>query len=113
MRVARRSGSTRAPWTPTISPCATKLITQAAIMIGPSSGSRMRNLTPASTPFDCAVGSTRLPARTTSAIVRNEKTYVQRVDDEHGRRARRGDQDAREDRTRELRQLVRAARGPR
>ena len=95
---------------PTISPCATKLITQAAIMIGPSSGSRMRKLDAGedarATPPSAA---TRLPARTTSAIVRNEKTYVHASIDEHGRRARRGDQDAREHRAGELRELVRAA----
>ena len=53
--------------------------------------------------------ATRLPARTTSAIVRNEKTYVQASIDEHGRRARRRDQHAGEHRAGELRQLVRAA----
>src|SRR5262249_61369876 len=35
-----------------------------------------RNLSAASTPFDSSVCSTRPPTRTTSAITRNENTYV-------------------------------------
>jgi hypothetical protein len=58
-------------------PCATKLITHAAITIGRSKESPRRNFRPERMPLCCAAASTRLPARTTVAITRNEKRYVQ------------------------------------
>src|SRR5438552_3253382 len=75
-------------WTPRTIPCATKLITHAASIIGPSRESPSRNFNPESTPFCCAAASTRLPARPTIAVTSdeedNEKQRPQRtIREEH------------------------------
>ncbi len=59
-----------------MSACATMLTRQAQSSSGPSSGSWARKRIPASTPLAAPVCSTRLPARTSSAITANEKKYV-------------------------------------
>ena len=76
-------------------------------MIGPSRESPSRNFSPANTPFCCAAASTRLPARTTIAITRNEKTYVQPSTTSTVDGAGAADDHAGQHRACELRQLVR------